>query len=266
MTGNTNYVEYLENVLSSWGEFCKQHSKFEEALKEVLEENKRLKARLSNFSAFLSVDEEIENQIIIQQVKMNVTFSKAEAELIRMALNRQHAYIAGGMGLGKVKIATAVQEIAERMEDVWKADFSATSNSSTATKTYDLYEDEGLFAEDLRFAYRAFTGLDNDDKFTDDEIHKYLLDSLKEEKDREEYFKKVYPNSVDYVDALIQPNLRCNSCSSIVLKENMSEKSHFQCLCCDAIRHSNEVHEGEPCEETERFELYSRAAELLLLD
>lgn len=266
MSENTNYVEYLENVLSSWGEFCKHHSKFEEALKEVLEENKRLKAKSVSSSEFLSYDGEIEHQIVIQQMKMNVTFTKAEAELIRMALKNQLAYISGGWGLGRVKIATAVQEIAERIEDVWKADFSTTPKSSTAKKTYDLYEDEGLSAEDLRIAYRTITGLDNDNEFTDNEIFKYLLDSLKEEEDRGAYFKKVYPKTVAYVDALIQPNLRCNACSSIILKENESEQSSYQCMYCDVVLSSDEVHEDKPCEATERFDLYVQSAGLLCLD
>lgn len=38
-------AKYLKNVLISWDEFCKQHSKFEGALKDVLEENERLKAK-----------------------------------------------------------------------------------------------------------------------------------------------------------------------------------------------------------------------------
>lgn len=45
MEKNNSSVEYLKNVLISWDEFCKQHSKFEVALKDVLEENERLKVK-----------------------------------------------------------------------------------------------------------------------------------------------------------------------------------------------------------------------------
>lgn len=45
MEKNNSSVEYLKNVLISWDEFCKQHSKFEGALKDVLEENERLKVK-----------------------------------------------------------------------------------------------------------------------------------------------------------------------------------------------------------------------------
>lgn len=267
-----NSVQYLENVLSSWGEFCKQHSKFEEALKNVLEENKRLKEK-SSLHNILSVDDfdkEIENQIVFQQILMKVTFTKAEVELIKMALARQYAYVCGGIGAGKTNIATAVKEISERMEDVWKAE--TPKESVESKKIYHLYEDKGLSAEDLRIAYRTITGLDNDNEFTDDEIHKYLLDSLKEDKDREEYYKKAYPKTVAYVDEHIQSTLRCDSCSSIILtggNGTVAEgrgKAFYQCLNCDENRFADEVHVGEPCEKTERLELYSRAVELLLLD
>lgn len=47
MSENINPVEYLEKVLVTWNEFCKQHSNFVEALRDVLEENKRLKEELN---------------------------------------------------------------------------------------------------------------------------------------------------------------------------------------------------------------------------
>ena len=34
---------YIQNVLSNWDKFCKAHRQFEQALIEMLEENKRLK-------------------------------------------------------------------------------------------------------------------------------------------------------------------------------------------------------------------------------
>lgn len=54
MNEKINYVEYLENVLVSWSEFCNQHNKFEKALKEVLEENKRLKAQMQTCKKYES--------------------------------------------------------------------------------------------------------------------------------------------------------------------------------------------------------------------
>lgn len=54
MNEKINSVEYLENVLVSWDEFCKQHGKFEEALRDVLEENKRLKTQLQTSNKYKS--------------------------------------------------------------------------------------------------------------------------------------------------------------------------------------------------------------------
>lgn len=50
-------------------------------------------------------------------------------------------------------------------------------------KTYDLYENKGLSAVQLREEYRGLTGLDNDQEFTDEEIYKYMLDALWEKGD-----------------------------------------------------------------------------------
>lgn len=38
------HTEYLTQVLKQWGEFCKSHSRFETAIKDILAENERLKA------------------------------------------------------------------------------------------------------------------------------------------------------------------------------------------------------------------------------
>ena len=39
--------EYLTRVLKQWGEFCKGHRRFEKAIKEILEENERLRAEIA---------------------------------------------------------------------------------------------------------------------------------------------------------------------------------------------------------------------------
>ncbi len=49
-------------------------------------------------------------------------------------------------------------------------------------ETYDLYEQKGLTSEELRKGYRIITGLD-DGELTDEEIYKYLLNTLKENED-----------------------------------------------------------------------------------
>lgn len=38
--------EYLTKVLTQWGEFCKGHRRFEQAIKDILAENERLKAEI----------------------------------------------------------------------------------------------------------------------------------------------------------------------------------------------------------------------------
>lgn len=48
------------------------------------------------------------------------------------------------------------------------------------TNTYDIYEFKNLTIEEMRKGYRAITGLDNDNEFTDEEIYVYMLDALKE--------------------------------------------------------------------------------------
>lgn len=48
--------------------------------------------------------------------------------------------------------------------------------------TYNLYEFKDLTRDKLREIYRAVTGLDNDNEFTDEKIHEYLLNALYEEK------------------------------------------------------------------------------------
>lgn len=45
MKSKTPY-EYLLNVLQQWNAFCKGHQHFEKAIKDLLEENKRLKAEI----------------------------------------------------------------------------------------------------------------------------------------------------------------------------------------------------------------------------
>ena len=56
---------------------------------------------------------------------------------------------------------------------------------------YDLYEIKNLSAEEMRAYYRGLTGLDNDKEFTDDELHQYLLNTLKEPEDVFEYERPV---------------------------------------------------------------------------
>lgn len=48
------------------------------------------------------------------------------------------------------------------------------------SKRFDLYEKKGPTEEELRKGYREITGLDNDQDFTAEEVHAYLLDALKE--------------------------------------------------------------------------------------
>ena len=50
-------------------------------------------------------------------------------------------------------------------------------------KIYDLYEFKNLTANELRKGYREITGLDNDKEFTTEQIYKYLLDAVKEDRD-----------------------------------------------------------------------------------
>ena len=47
-------------------------------------------------------------------------------------------------------------------------------------KTYDLYERKNLTIEQLRECYRAITGLNNDNEFTDTEIYNYMLEAFAE--------------------------------------------------------------------------------------
>ena len=41
-------VKYLENVLETWKVFCKAHPQFTKVIREILNENKRLKQELMN--------------------------------------------------------------------------------------------------------------------------------------------------------------------------------------------------------------------------
>ena len=41
-------VEYLRNVLTTWKEFCKGHSRFVKAINDILAENERLKKELND--------------------------------------------------------------------------------------------------------------------------------------------------------------------------------------------------------------------------
>lgn len=50
-------------------------------------------------------------------------------------------------------------------------------------QTYDLYENKGLSAEQLREEYRGLTGMDNDGELTDDEVYRYMLEALHEKGD-----------------------------------------------------------------------------------
>ncbi len=49
-------------------------------------------------------------------------------------------------------------------------------------KKYNIYEYKNLTPKQLREMYRTVTGLNNDEEFTNQEIVKYLLDSLQESK------------------------------------------------------------------------------------
>ena len=49
-------------------------------------------------------------------------------------------------------------------------------------KKYDIYEYKNLTPKQLREIYRNITGLNNDEEFTNQEIVKYLLDALQENK------------------------------------------------------------------------------------
>lgn len=50
-------------------------------------------------------------------------------------------------------------------------------------KTYDLYENKGLTAKQLRQAYREITRLKNDYEMTTEQVYEYMLDALYEEND-----------------------------------------------------------------------------------
>lgn len=43
-----NDLEYLQNVLKNWSEFCKCHKKFERAIQNILIENFMLKEEIEN--------------------------------------------------------------------------------------------------------------------------------------------------------------------------------------------------------------------------
>jgi hypothetical protein len=53
--------EYLQMVMDSWSAFCKSHSPLENAIKEVLAENKRLKEKVKELKEYIvSMDKEKE--------------------------------------------------------------------------------------------------------------------------------------------------------------------------------------------------------------
>ena len=46
MKNNVKPREYLLRVLQQWDKFCKGHRRFEKAIKDILEENERLKTEI----------------------------------------------------------------------------------------------------------------------------------------------------------------------------------------------------------------------------
>lgn len=46
MKNNVKPREYLLKVLQQWEGFCREHRRFEKAIKDILEENERLKAEI----------------------------------------------------------------------------------------------------------------------------------------------------------------------------------------------------------------------------
>ena len=67
-------------------------------------------------------------------------------------------------------------------------------------KTYDIYENKNLTAEDMRKMYAGITGLDNADDFTPEELHAYLVETMSEKNSRE----YTYPAKSKYADQVNQ--------------------------------------------------------------
>ena len=55
-----NPIDYLQNVLNNWIEFCKHHPDFEHALLHVLLENRRLK--IENEKQYIKI-KQLEEQL-----------------------------------------------------------------------------------------------------------------------------------------------------------------------------------------------------------
>jgi hypothetical protein len=88
MHKNLTAEEYLQIVIDSWSAFCKSHSPLENAIKEVLAENKRLKKQVKELKEYINSmeknskkDKELEVFIPYAKLKIALTDFLHEAEL-----------------------------------------------------------------------------------------------------------------------------------------------------------------------------------------
>lgn len=87
----------------------------------------------------------------------------------------------GLKGLSLNKLVDEIEYIYEARLHQFKGDFLETM--VVPPKTYDLYENKGLSAEQLREEYRGLTGMDNDGELSDEEVYEYMLEALHEKGD-----------------------------------------------------------------------------------